>query len=397
MKLYLLPTLLCLLIIALTDVWIYYKVKTKLKTTLSVTLYWLPTALFYALFIGGYFSSADVPDHRSMYVVLWLLWLFLVVYFPKLFYVLFDLIGLFVGRMARRAGRVCTRIGLFVAVGVCVLFLYGAFIGRSAVHTEEVEISSSRLPRELDGLRIVQFSDAHIGNWGTNYRVLSEAVSLINNARPDIIVFTGDFVNIFATEITPEIKKLFRALDTPRYGKYAIMGNHDYGDYYHWKTPEDWSRNLAAMQEGIRDCGFDLLLNESRDIVVGDTSFLLIGVENTGRPPFRQYGNLSQSIAGADTMQYTILLSHDASHWRKEVLGHPFIDLTLSGHTHAAQCGIARGNIHWSPSSWIYDEWEGLYTHSSQSLYVNRGLGYVGIPLRIGMSPEITCITLRRK
>ncbi len=396
MRFSMIAILIGVLIIFITDIWIYFKLRKNIKGKFIQFIYWSPSFLYILLFFGMIFFSANLPNPNLMYLLMWVLWAFLAIYIPKVIYVAIDFIGC-VMRLFHNARAVYSRVGLLSALAVCAIFIYGAFWGRTDLHTKEVEIYSSKLPHEMDGFRIVQFSDAHIGNWGGHTATLQKAVQLINEATPDMVVFTGDFVNNFAAEITPQIRAVFQAIDTPKYGVYAVMGNHDYGDYYKWSTREEWQSNLSAMQAGIEECGFELLLNESRSVSVGDTSFLLIGVENTGRPPFRQYGNLSKSVAGADTTQFTILLSHDASHWRKEIIFHSYIDLTLSGHTHAAQSGIDFWGVHWSLSSRIYNEWDGLYIHATQNLYVNRGLGYVGVPMRVGMSPEITCITLRTK
>ena len=396
MKFYFLPMLVGLLFIIGPDIWIYLKIRNRLVNRYLRLIYWLPAVFFVLFFVGMRFFSNDLPDYKFMARITWILWLFALIYIPKVIYTIFDVVGRAMIGFCKTFGLWLSRIGAGIAVMLVVLFVYAAFIGRTRVHVKEVDLAYRDLPEQLDGFKIVQFSDLHIGNWGDYTRVMRKAVELIDDCRADMVVFTGDFVNNFSSEITPEIVDIFASMDMPRYGKYAVLGNHDYGDYSRWRTPEEKNINLNRTKSGIEECGFDLLLNNSRTIAVGDTSFLLVGVENTGKPPFRQYGNLPLAISGVDSTLFTVLLSHDASHWRQEVLGHRFIDLTLSGHTHAAQCGISWGKLHWSPSSWIYEEWEGLYRENEQLLYVNRGLGYVGIPMRIGMEPEITCFNLKR-
>lgn len=395
MKFYLVPMLIGLLVIIGPDIWIYFKIRKRIAHSYLPYVYWLPAFFFVLFFCAMRLFSNDVPDYKLMSRITWLLWLFALIYIPKTLFTIFDIAGRAFRRVSAKVARCISGVGFGLAIVMVVLFIYGAFIGRTRVHVKEVEMTFARLPVQLDGLKIVQISDLHLGNWGDYTRVVRKTAELIDGCRPDILVLTGDFVNNFSAEITPEIIDIFTSIAPPKYGSYAILGNHDYGDYFTWKSEEEKSINLEQTKSRIRTCRFDLLLNDSRTIAVGDTSFLLVGVENTGKPPFHQYGDLSQALSGADTTQFTVLLSHDASHWRQEVLHHDFIDLTLSGHTHAAQCGISWGGLHWSPSSWIYDEWDGLYREGEQLLYVNRGLGYVGVPMRMGMEPEVTCITLR--
>lgn len=397
MKFYLMPMIIGLLVIVGPDVWIYWKIRKRIGNTYLRYVYWLPALFFVLFFCGMRLFSHDVPDYRLMSHITWILWLFALIYLPKLFYALFDIIGWVLNGFSRKISLWLSRVGAGVAVVLAILLLYGALVGRTRVHVKQVEIAYDGLPRQLDGFKIVQLSDMHVGNWGDYTRTMRRAARLAQECQADMIVFTGDFVNNFSDEITPEVVDIFSSIETPRCGKYAILGNHDYGDYFRWENQQAKAGNLERTKEGIRRCGFDLLLNESRMVAVGDTSLLLVGVENVGKPPFRQYGDLSSALAGADTTQFTVLLSHDASHWRQEVLDHPFIALTLSGHTHAAQCGISWGGLHWSPSSRLYDEWDGLYREGRQALYVNRGIGYVGVPMRIGMEPEVTCITLRSR
>ena len=396
MRFFLIPAILALAIIVIADGWIYGRLRSRIRFDRVRTItYWLPSAFFALLLLFFCFFLPVLSGYKAMVAVMWLLWLYVLIYIPKLFFVLFDALGKGICRLFRLRTRVFSYIGLTVAASGALLFLSGAFVGRTAVHVENVTVTSPRVPEQLDGFRIVHFSDAHIGNWGSCTGTLEKTVALIDSCHTDMVVFTGDFVNNISDEITPRIIETFRRLQAPC-GVYAILGNHDYGDYHRWDTPAQWRENLARTKAGIRACGFDLLLNESRLVATGDTALQLVGVENVGKPPFRRYGDLPLALSELDTTRFTVLLSHDPTHWRREVLDYPFIDLTLSGHTHAGQSGVARGRFRWSPSSWLFDEWEGLYRNGTQYLYVNRGLGYVGLPVRIGMSPEITCITLRR-
>jgi hypothetical protein len=177
-------------------------------------------------------------------------------------------------------------------------------------------------------------------------------------------------------------------------GKYAVLGNHDYGDYFEWPSEREKQANLDRIKQGIRDAGFDLLLNENRTLSLNGDSIDLLGVENWGKPPFPQYGDLSKAMKGSGADRPKILMSHDPTHWDLEVREMGGVDLTLSGHTHGMQFGIEIGDFRWSPSGWIYKQWAGLYCDKGQYLYVNRGLGYTGFPGRVGIRPEITLLTL---
>jgi len=218
-------------------------------------------------------------------------------------------------------------------------------------------------------------------------------VDEVNALKPDLICFTGDMVHNFSEEVDPFID-LLNELKAPL-GKFAILGNHDYGAYFRWDSKEQEAANLERVKAQIRTSGFDLLLNEHRTVSLNGDSLDIIGVENWGKPPFPQHGDLTRALRGTSPDHPRILLSHDPSHWDLQVCEKEDIDLTLSGHTHGMQFGIEIGNFRWSPSRWTYRHWAGLYSQNGQYLYVNRGLGYTGFPGRVGIRPEITLLTLR--
>jgi len=215
---------------------------------------------------------------------------------------------------------------------------------------------------------------------------------LINEQEPDLIFFTGDLVNNFAEETedwAPVLKKM-----NAKMGKYSILGNHDYGDYSEWPSPEAKEKNLEEIKAFHKKMGFQLMLNENKSLKVNDEEIALIGVENWGKPPFPQHGDLDKAMEGVNPDSFKLLMSHDPSHWDAKVLGKTDINLTFSGHTHGMQFGIERIGIKWSPIQYRYPRWGGLYKESKQFLYVNRGFGYIGFPGRIGMPPEITVVEL---
>lgn len=255
-------------------------------------------------------------------------------------------------------------------------------------------INSPLLPKAFDGLRIVQLSDLHLGSFNYAYKKLAAAIEKINDLRPDYIVITGDLVNNYAWELRGW-DKVFNQL-IAKEGKYAILGNHDYGDYSQWETSAAKQENFAAILQFYTTTGFKLLLNKAEILSKDHEEIAMIGVENWGKPPFKQYGDLQKALAQVKDIPFKILLSHDPTHWTEEVIDKTDIALTLSGHTHGMQAGFQYKNLQWSPIKYKFKHWAGLYQHNAQYLYVNRGLGWLGFPGRIGMRPEITFIELKR-
>lgn len=279
--------------------------------------------------------------------------------------------------------------GLTLAVLCIIVILYGSFVGRTRFEVKEATFTSSRLPQSFDGYRIVQLSDLHIGSFVGNGPAIKRLVDMVNAQHPDLIVLTGDLVNHRAVELD-EFQDILAGLKA-KDGVYSILGNHDYGPYFHWKDKQDQDANLVDLEQRQVAMGWKLLNNSHDFLIQGNDSIALIGVENEGEPPFSQHGDLPKAKADTDGM-FQILLSHNPTHWRREVLPNSNIDLMLAGHTHAMQ--LQFGN--YSPACYIYPEWGGMYLEGSRGLYVNVGIGYVGLPFRFGAWPEITVLTLRR-
>jgi len=265
-------------------------------------------------------------------------------------------------------------------------------LGRYNFQVKKNVISFSKLPNNFDNLRIVQISDFHLGSFYGNQKGLKNIVDIVNSLNPDVILFTGDMVNNFFEETSGDGKILsgFKA----KYGKFSVLGNHDYGDYSDWINIEEKRTNFEKLISFQREIGFELLLNRTDSIKIGEQEIAIIGVENCGSPPFRKYGDLLKAANAAKDFPFKILLTHDPSHWKREVLPKTDIDLTFSGHTHGFQIGFSFGDFHWSPAKYKYPEWGGLYNQNGRYLYVNTGLGVIGFLGRIGMPPEITLITL---
>ncbi|MDR0713875.1 MAG: metallophosphoesterase [Bacteroidales bacterium] len=287
-------------------------------------------------------------------------------------------------------------VGTLLAAGFFALSVWAVFVEQYEYRVYRTSFSFAMLPEKFDGFRIVQISDLHAGSmWGKAHK-LQTVVDSINGLHPDMIVFTGDFVNNFADELLPVIP-LFSRLTAPA-GKIAILGNHDYGGYCKWTTQADSIANLRAIERNIACMGFKLLKNEAitieRDSV---NSIALIGVENWGvkkRHPKR--ADLQKAIASVRHIPFKILLSHDPAFWPRFVTEKTDIRLTLSGHTHGTQMGIKTGEKRFSPVQIFYKYWVGSYRENDQYLYINPGLGVGGFPGRMGMPPEITVIELTK-
>ncbi len=257
-----------------------------------------------------------------------------------------------------------------------------------------VKLSLKNLPDEFKGLRIIQISDIHSGSFD-DPEAVAEGVEAIMQEKPDLILFTGDLVNYSAKEIVP-YKEVFNKLKAPM-GVYSVLGNHDYGDYYHWPSHEEKKQNLEQLKQHHADMGWRLLVNEHVFLERNKKQIALIGIENWGARGFTKYGDMKKAVAGLENsdVPVKILLSHDPSHWDAEVRkDYRDIALTLSGHTHGMQFGIEIPGFKWSPVQYIYKNWAGLYQEENQYLYVNRGFGFLGYQGRLGVLPEITLIEL---
>ncbi len=287
-----------------------------------------------------------------------------------------------------------------IALGIAALpfgaLLYGMYKGKYNFKVLKYTLEYDDLPESFDGYQITQISDIHSGSFD-NRKKIEYGVSLINKQKSDLLLFTGDMVNNKTEEMLPWAD-LFSTLNA-RDGKFSVLGNHDYGDYIDWETEELKRENLEDLKRLQRDMGFDLLLNEHRYLQKGDDRIALVGVENWGKGGFKKAGDLKKAASQIAAEDFTILMSHDPSHWSEEVIyDKKHYHLTLSGHTHGMQFGIEiPGWVKWSPVKWRYKYWAGVYKELGQFINVNRGFGFLGYPGRVGIWPEITVITLKKK
>ena len=261
---------------------------------------------------------------------------------------------------------------------------------------KKIKISLPNLPKSFHGIKIGHFSDLHSGNF-FNKIAVEGGVNILKKQKPDVVFFTGDLVNYQTNEMT-EYVNIFNKIN-PSLGVYSILGNHDYGDYMKWNSLYHKYKNFLDMIKLHKFLNWNLLLNKSEKIIVGNSAISIIGVENWGFNKFPKYGNLNEAYKNINqNISTKLLLSHDPSHWDAEVI--PIfndIDITFSGHTHGFQLGIETSNFKWSPCQYKYKQWAGLYTKKNQYLYVNRGFGCIGYPGRIGIFPELTILELQKK
>ncbi|HYM94299.1 MAG TPA: metallophosphoesterase [Chitinophagaceae bacterium] len=280
--------------------------------------------------------------------------------------------------------------GLFFGGTLFGSLIYG-FGNKYRYQVKRVQLSYTNLPSAFKGLKVVHIADIHSGSF-TDKQAVMKGVQKIINEKPDLVLFVGDLVNNVADEMN-DYMDVFDKIKAPL-GVYSTFGNHDYGDYKHWDSPEEKKNNLERLKQVHAELGWRLLMNEHVILEKGEDKIAIIGIENwSAKAGFQKYGDLKKAYSGAELYPFKILMSHDPSHWDAQVRpSYPDIDLTLSGHTHGMQFGVEIPGFKWSPVQYIYKEWAGLYEEGPQKLYVNRGYGFIGYPGRVGILPEITVL-----
>ncbi len=271
---------------------------------------------------------------------------------------------------------------------------WGILSGAHDYRVRRVKLAIKNLPRSFEGMTIGQISDIHSGSF-FNKIAVKGGIELLLKEKPDMVFFTGDLVNDRATEVNDYVH-LFDKIKAPL-GVYSTLGNHDYGAYAGWPSPQAKKQNLDDVKQAHKVLGYDLLTDDRRIIKLGGEKLAIIGVENisANESIFPNNGNLQRAIVGTEDASVKLLLSHDPTHWDMEVnTQYPDIDVMFSGHTHGLQLGVTIGDKTYSPAQWQYKQWAGLYQKGDQQLYVNRGFGYLGFPGRVGMPPEITIFEL---
>lgn len=288
-----------------------------------------------------------------------------------------------------------SQIGLGLAAIPFMSLIYGITVGKYNYKVIKQRIFFPDLPDSFDGFTITQISDVHSGSFD-NPEKINYAIDLVNEQNSDMILFTGDIVNTDAKEMHPWIET-FNRIKKHEFGKYSVLGNHDYGEYVTWPTEKDKEANFQAIKDLYGQIGFKLMLNEHTYITKGSDKIALIGVENWGHN-FKKAGDINKASEHLEREDFKILMSHDPSHWDYEIKNHERnFHLTLSGHTHGMQFGIEiPGYFKWSLAQYVYAQWAGLYENLGRYVYVNRGFGFHAYPGRVGIMPEITVIELKK-
>lgn len=360
------------------DIYIHTTYVSPLGSALLGMLWWLPSAAIVATFAAAQLGIWHNTMFRAFFG------LTLAIMFPKL---LFTLLAVTMG----------WKVGLGAAAVLLTALLYGFIFGWRRIVVRTATCRSTLLPDDFDGYRIVHLSDLHIGTFLRNPAFIDSLADAVNGQHPDMVVFTGDLVNVSAIELLP-FRKTLSAISAPD-GVYSVMGNHDYCMYaqdcthrVHGRSITVAERDRMLLQYMEDKMGWRMLMNENVVIKRGESSIAVVGVENIGKPPFKSFGNLAKALTGLPEGMFKILLSHDPTHWRSGVLNKTDIALTLSGHTHAGQVRLGR----FSPAKWAYNEWGGSYVEGNSMLHVSPGIGGT-VPFRFGAWPEINVVVLKKK
>ncbi len=364
--------------------WMRYYFFFTLNLILSI---WLWLLWFEAASFKGFF---DEPEH--IWVLLNLDGMLLGVVFPRLVISAFHFSGVFMKRKTGGHIRRWTNTGFVFALIIFLVAVSGLIVGRFNITTERETVRIKGLKPELAGLKIVQVSDLHMACYYHHKELMAKVMDKIDQEHPDILLNTGDFVT-FGWREFDGFDSIYR-IASAKYGKFAILGNHDIGTYNPDFTRADIENNILLMKNKISASGYKVLAQEFTTVNIGSSKIALIGVVTKGSFPTIRHGDVNQAMAGLDGADLKILLAHDPNQWITDVAGKTDIALTLSGHTHGMQIGIITKRFRWSPAVFFYPRWNGLYREGDQYLYVNRGLGVLGIPFRVGMPPEITVLTL---
>lgn len=395
-------------IIAIIEVYAFQAVKTFTKVR-WVQISYILISLAAVAFVFYGFSKFDRTVGQTQ-LFMFTIGVLLLVLVPKLLItfvmLLEDVLRLLIGTknyftnssndtFLPERRRFVSQVALGIAAVPFLSLIYGMTVGKYNYKVLKQTLFFDDLPDAFDGFKITQISDIHSGSFD-NPEKISYAIDLINEQEADLLLFTGDIVNTHATEMHPWVDT-FKKIKKYEFGKYSVLGNHDYGEYVDWKSEEAKNKNFEDIKDLHRQIDFKLMLNENTKIKKGTDEIAIVGVENWG-VKFKKVGDLNKASENLSKEDFKILMSHDPSHWDAEVKEHPkHFHLTLSGHTHGFQFGIEiPGVIKWSPVEYVYKQWAGLYENLGKFIYVNRGFGFHAYPGRVGIMPEITVIELKK-
>lgn len=399
------------LVLIVTDLFLYLSLKKIFFTKedrqkVFRNSFWGLTILYCLYFFLSLFLIGspldDFVKYRSFF---WVFGVYLIIYIPKLIIsivlllnfvirVFYDLFAKVFKLKKQFNFKIFAYFGLAAGIITFIIIIRGFVFTKTDFVVKEYSVYLKNLPSDFDNFRIVQISDFHLGSFSDS-SVVKRALGIVKLQKSDMVVFTGDMVNVTFKETLPYIF-LFREIE-PKYGKFSVLGNHDMGDYAKWDSiPEQKYLNCQLIL-CEKQMGFKILNDTNYKIFKGKDSIYIAGVNNCGSYPFKKTGNFDKSLQNISKDAFTIFLTHDPALWSSQIVGKANIALTLSGHTHGMQLGINTGNVKWSPISFKYRYWLGWFNFSGQYLYVNPGVGFLGFPGRIGILPEITVFTLKKK
>ena len=368
-----------LLLLLLPDIYIS---RNYIHEPILFVLYWLPTVLaVFAIFALRKESS------RKMLKILFSI--VLVLGIPKLVFAVVSFLGWPLGMAYPPLVDIFNIIGFVLLAVTALCMLYGITLGWQWFRIDRRTFKFSNLPSNFEDFKIALVSDLHLGTFGKRRGFCRRLVRAVNEEQPDVILFIGDLVNSKAEEIKPFLGILpkFKA----KMGVFSILGNHDYCIYGDFDNDNELKKNIVTIINAEKSFGWDILINENRELNINGQAIFLIGVENNGKPPFPQRADLNKAMKGVPNDAFKILMSHDPTHWRQQVVNKTNIPLTLSGHTHGMQFSI----LGFNPARLVYKEWGGTYKEKDQTLFVSIGVGG-NMAFRFGAWAEFNVITLKK-
>lgn len=389
------------------DFYAYQSIKTLTKNKMVKMLYWLVSAgilanLIYKLWVFNDSKGLTQPMMLAFGLLILSMapkFIAITVMFGEDVFRIFKCILNYFSKSAPKTfmterREFVSKVALALAAVPFSSVLYGMARGKYNYQVINHSLYFEDLPEAFHGFKLTHISDIHSGSFDDETKIVA-GIDLINEQESDLILFTGDLVNNTADEMIPWISHFSKL--KAKYGKYSVLGNHDYGEYVRFNSEKEKAQNFKAIKDLHPQMGFNLLLNDSVYVEKGTDKIAIVGVENWGTR-FKKEGDLNLASSKIHKEDFKILMSHDPSHWDAEIKNHQNnFHLTLSGHTHGMQFGIEIPGIKWSPVQYIYEQWAGIYGALGKYINVNRGFGFLAFPGRVGIWPEITVITLKKK
>ena len=350
-------------------------------------IYWTVPIFFLGGFLFFKFGASNFFGAGIQKVIIWFIWLWLLIIIPFLLFAIFYWLDLFLKFIFKKDLKLKYFVGLPIIFILLIAYFQGTY-NRNKLEVRTLTIEMENLPQEFDGLKIAVLGDTHLGNFVKYKKYFNQIGNVINGQNVDLLLFTGDLINMMPKEGVPFIQ-YFNNLHA-KYGKYAVMGNHDFCKYFDWSSETVRETMVYKTKALYRACGF-LLLENDYVLLEKDSlnTICIVGADETG--------NLQQTFENCPQEIFKILLLHNPKDWKTQIADNKDVALTLSGHTHALQIFYNIFAKKYSPAQWLFEQWDGLYSIDNQYLFVTRGVGYVGIPVRMGQKPEISILELKVK